>query len=273
MIGQLNAGGKADLCARKSDGVYCALGATSGTTISFGAPTKWSSNFANSIPFVYSGYETSESRYGSLRLVDVNGDGRADVCGREGGIECEINRTLEVPSVNAFGNLRQYTSSEYLDGFPVGWQTNGYGSTLQYGDIDGDTKLDVCGRGAEGIICMTQDGGNNFVDSHLWTTDFSDYESWDDYEYRYNSIRLVDLNADGKADICGRSSTGVKCGFSQGTTFGKAVEVMVANRFDSAAGYDVNQYGSELGFAKINNDGRPDVCVRGPAGIKCSYGY
>jgi hypothetical protein len=271
MIGDVNHDGKADLCARQTDGIYCAASTSTASSVSFGSVQLAVAAFANSSLF-YSGYETSESRYGSIRLADVNGDGWLDVCGREGGIECAINKAL-TGSIG-FNFPVQYTSDEFVDTGLIGWQSNGYGSTIQFGDIDGDNKVDVCGRGAEGIICeLHKTSSEGFERSHLWTTDFSDYDSWDDHEYWYNSIRLVDINGDGKSDICGRDAAGLKCGLSQGSTFAKAQLMMVANQFDSASGYDMNQYGSRVGFARINAGTRPDACVRGPAGIKCSYGF
>ena len=72
-------------------------------------------------------------------FADLNGDGRADVCGRgRAGIYCALSTGLGFA-----GNfLAQHNFSD-----AEGWnQLTDYGS-LRFADAKGDHKPDICGRG------------------------------------------------------------------------------------------------------------------------------
>jgi len=258
----------ADLCARGSDGLYCATWYTESQQ--YGPVSKRSSgdDFGDAV-----GYGDSEASYGSIRWVDLDNDGKADVCGRNAaGIECALN-----DGKGQFGPVSQWAVTEFSDA--AWWWNPASGSTLQFADIDGDGFGDVCGRGASGMICMLNagPGQRRFVEDHHWsdTGDFSDLEGWGDSASRYGSVRLGDINGDGRADVCGRSASGVVCGLSMGEAFETARPILASDPFSDNGGYGVEAYGASLAIVRADGDDHRDVCLRGPladgsVGLRCA---
>jgi hypothetical protein len=134
----------------------------------------------------------------------VNADGRADVCGRGGaGIQCAVSNGLGFGTVTVWqGNFSDQN----------GWNAGPehYG-TIDYPDIDGDRRADVCGRGGAGVYCA-RSNGQQFLGPHLSSPIFSDAAGWDDHPSYYGTIAFPDVTGDGRADICGRGSPGMWCG-------------------------------------------------------------
>src|SRR5205823_13360672 len=95
---------------------------------------------------------------------------------------------------------------------PLGWGHIRYGKTIMFANLDGDPlhTADVCGRGAAGIYCAVSAGQNGFINASLVQTQFSDSNGWNQAAY-FGSLRLADINGDGKADICGRGALGIYC--------------------------------------------------------------
>jgi LmbE family N-acetylglucosaminyl deacetylase len=262
-FGDITGDGKADVCARGADGIYC--GHSTGTT--FSAPTKRSAG----TDFI-TNYTTAD-KFLSIRLVDVNGDGKADICGRRStGIECALNT-----GTGTFAAATNWISTEFTDALGWGSQTNG--STIQFGDVDGDGKKDVCGRSSLAILCATNNGASKFTNSHNWgyTGDFNDLQGWGSAYASYMSIRLADVNGDGRADICGRSMNGIMCGLSVGESFAQAAVMIAVQPFTNADGFGADNYGSNPAFGDLDLDGHMDVCMRGPTafmgpvGLRCAY--
>src|SRR6185437_7143403 len=237
MFGDLNSDHKADVCARGISGIICEPSTGSSFGADYNDAMSWNST----------------SYYPSLRLADVNGDGRPDICGRGSlGVDCSLNNGSGI-----FGAAQQWDSS-FTDAF--GWNQPQYTSTIMLADINGDAKADVCGRGQAGIICALSTG-SAFGSVYVASTDFSDAEGWNNAAY-YPSIRLADVNGDGKPDICGRGASGVVCALNNGNgTFGAPRQW--EGNFTDAFGWNLPQYTSTLMFADINGDGRADLCARG----------
>ena len=75
--------------------------------------------------------------------TDVNGDGIADVCARSSaGVECAIG--------SPDGTFVRIADASWSDA--SSWKNPAYGSTVQFGDVNGDGKADVCGRSAAGFV-------------------------------------------------------------------------------------------------------------------------
>jgi peptidoglycan/xylan/chitin deacetylase (PgdA/CDA1 family) len=276
----VNADGVADVCGRGGAGIYCAI---SNGVDAFGPPALVTSgvNFSDDV-----GWNGAESYYGSIHFADVNGDGWADVCGRAvAGITCALNGAAAGGAVQ-FGAATTWMGADFTDS--VGWEPPQYGATVQLGDIDGDGLADVCGRGGAGMRCALATSAGSFAPPTWWTTwpDFSDNDGkagdWAQPGY-YKSIRLVDVNQDGLADVCGRSTGGIVCGLSNGARFlpytivGHTREIISGTAtttwgedYTDALGWVPDSYGSTIQFGHLDYNGLADVCGRGAQGLLCS---
>jgi hypothetical protein len=249
---------------------YYGAGCTTGSTASFNTGAGWAS-----APYYYN----------SIRYVDVTGDDRPDICGRGYyGIECALN--LGTSFTNAVAWTSEFSAATY-------WNAEGLGDTIQYGDIDGDRKTDVCGRGDYGIDCALGTG-SSFMNYHPWSfdndrrmgnastfgiqRDFRNYDTsafgtipWRDSVAYYGSIKLVDINRDGFADVCGRGGSGIYCAFSVGNGFEPKRLVLGEDFLDP--GWQTPDKGSTITFGDLDGDQRVDVCGRSYWGIVCGEGY
>jgi peptidoglycan/xylan/chitin deacetylase (PgdA/CDA1 family) len=137
---------------------------------------------------------------------------------------------------------------------------------LVSGDVDGDGRPDACAPTGEGIVCALADGAR-YGHVQKWSAgaDFGAAGGWGDAAYRA-SIRLGDLNGDGRADVCGRGRDGVVCALSSGRAFLGAT--LWLDGMSDAAGW--RPHGASLTLGDVNGDGRADVCGDGPAGLVCA---
>ncbi len=83
-------------------------------------------------------------------------------------------------------------------------------ASIRYGDINGDGRADVCGRSHEGLVCALA-GKSAFLAPTLWLAEMSDAAGWQSYGA---TLALVDVNGDGRADVCGRGPQGAVCGLA-----------------------------------------------------------
>jgi peptidoglycan/xylan/chitin deacetylase (PgdA/CDA1 family) len=125
-----------------------------------------------------------------FELVDVTGDGKADVCVRaDGRIECAPSgRALEP------------------------WTRERWDGELRFADIDGDGKVDVCAFDAHGVRCARSTGAA-----------FETARAWSVGVRGASRMALGDVNGDGHADLCMASATGVECALAGHGSFGAFV--------------------------------------------------
>ncbi len=256
-----------DVCGRGEAGVYCSLTlAQANGTITGSQLVLMASVFSNA-----NNWNSHESYWRTIRIVNVSGDGKADVCGRgDAGIHCGHYR----PAFRDFGQVRLRTSN-FSDPW---WRDPMYYETIEYGDLNGDGAIDVCGRGDGGMYCGLYGGANeplsqfNGVNT-LDIPEFSDANGWNTVS-RYTTLRLADVNGDSKADVCGRGANGITCVRSSSvlvTSFA-APELWVKN-FGDNFGWGANQtHYRTVKPAKVSraNPGGSAFCGRGWAGIYCS---
>jgi hypothetical protein len=250
MFGDLTGKGHSDVCGRGIAGIYCALSNGNG--------------FEPAV-FALAGFSDAEGwnnpiYYKTLRLADVNADGRADVCGRGiYGVSCALGR-----GDGTFDSARLWTTDFGDSG---GWGFLQYGGTIMLGDLNGDRRADICARGGAGIYCALSTG-TGFSPYFLAVAAFGDAYGWANPSY-YTSLRLADVNGDHHADVCGRGIYGISCAVGKGNGTFSAVQLWTAD-FSDAFGWNQLEYGSTIVFADINGDGVADVCGRGIAGVYCS---
>jgi LmbE family N-acetylglucosaminyl deacetylase len=256
-LADVDGDGRADACARTATGLRCAL--SQGT--SFGAAQRFSqgTDFGDS-----DGSTASEAGYyGSIRLGDINGDGRADACLRKvDGVYCAHSLGLTFAPATRF--TEGFSDAE-------GWRPAHFGSTLMLGDVNGDGRADLCGRGSHGIMCiLTTLRGDSFFGGSFWSFRgaFGNTEGWETSLSLYGSVRLSDIDGDGKADVCGRSPNGLVCSISTGQRFGPLLRIGALEFADSGS-WRADRYGPTLQLADFDGDGRADVCGRGTNGLLC----
>jgi hypothetical protein len=105
----------ADICARGPGGPFCALSSGS----AFLTPTTWTAGYSDG-----EHWNTGPEYWSTIRFPDLDGDGKADVCGRgRGGLVCALDwgAGFAMPSV---------WSSNYSDA--NGWNRPEYYSTISY---------------------------------------------------------------------------------------------------------------------------------------------
>jgi hypothetical protein len=241
--------GKADVCARGEAGIYCGV---SDGTAAFSGPVLWQSEYSDT-----SGWNGMPSYLATIRFPDVNGDGRADLCGRAGdGIYCAISN-----GTNGFGPAARW-SAEFAN---AAWGTaQASWGTIQFPDVNGDGKADVCGRGAGGVVCGLSSGTAGFSAPSLWAAQFSDAAGFNGDATLWGTIQFPDLNSDGKADICGRTATGMICGLSNGTS-GFAVAAWLDQYTDTNGWKTDLSYGASIQTPSLNVQGCQAVTRRSTA--------
>lgn len=235
---------KTDVCARGVGGIYCAK--SDGTK--FGAASVWSSTFSDA------GTWNNVKYASTIGYADVNTDNRPDVCGRgAGGIYCALSNG------SSFTNAALW-AADYSDA--NGWGVVQHYSTILFGDYNGDSRADVCGRSTAGIMCSASNGVTFGTPTTL-TTLFSD-ASGGNQASSYTTLVMTDIDKDGRRDVCGRTASGVACAFSG------ADARVYASAFSDAGGWSAEKYYATLGFADVDKDGIKDVCGRGAGGIWCA---
>ncbi|SEU34020.1 S8 family serine peptidase [Stigmatella erecta] len=248
----LNGDGLADVCGRASDGLYCALS----TGSSFSVPSYWTRNYNN-----VAGWSSANYYWETLQYPDLNGDGLADVCGRSSeGLFCALSTGSSFSAPHYW--TRAYSNAD-------GWASaNYYWETLQYPDLNGDGLADVCGRSSEGLFCSLSTG-SSFSAPHYWTRAYSNADGWSSANYYWETLQYPDLNGDGLADVCGRSSEGLFCALSTGSSF--SAPHYWTRAYSNADGWaSANYYWETLQYPDLNGDGLADVCGRSSEGLFCS---
>lgn len=243
-MGDLDGDGRADLCARANAGILCwrSLGDGFDDTAIEGPA------LADDV-----GWE-APAYHGTLRMADVDGDGRDDLCVRSASdFRC-------YPSTGT-GFADPFTLPDLAD--DQGWDTPSRYGTIRMADIDGDARMDLCARAAEGMRCWPSTGAG--FGPPLEGPAWSDASGWSRPEY-WSTIRLLDVDGDARADLCARAAAGLRCHLSQAGGFSD--EITGPAWSDDSGWGDYDNY-STLRFADIDADGDADVCGRANAGIRC----
>jgi hypothetical protein len=182
-FGDLDGDGKADVCQPSALGLVCAL--SSGKA--FGQERVWAPLSGGD------GWLSSDTTRW-LALADVNGDGRADACGRgaSGVVVCALS------TGKSFAPVEPWTTGDELKA----------ASWLGVGDLNGDQRADVCGF-VEGRILCALSTGRGFTNGTVWFSAGASEEAG--RLLAGASLALGDVNGDRRADLCGYGSDGVLC--------------------------------------------------------------
>ena len=193
----------------------------------------------------------------TVRVGDVNGDGREDVCGRSAaGVTCAIS----VQSTWAPDDHLPHTvfrTSRRNGAGPTTLPAKMPAGAIHLADVTGDGQADVCIAADDGISCAA----SNVVG------ELGAFKSWsrDDHAAAF---RFADVDGDGKADACSLTTLGIACAKNLGGRFDVA-RAWLADAGD-AQGWATPRYASSVQLADVDGDGRADVCGLGPRGVVCA---
>jgi len=176
---------------------------------------------------------------------------------------------------------------------------------LRLGDVDGDGRVDSCVRDHDRVTCATSS----------WRSDDhgAPHVAFDaDYDElllppEATSFELADVNGDGHADVCVRTSTDIACAehdvadagwgpfrswsplqgigslaladidgdgkadACESTPSGVVCARSTGAAFEPARVW-LTSAPSEFALGDVNGDGRADICVRDRAGVECALG-
>lgn len=214
------------VCARGDQGAFCirrpgtAGGGTAVYETSYGFADWW-------------GWNRPE-HFRTFRFVDVNGDGALDICGRgDAGIWCSAWLSSPQSAGAPMWEAPVLWTGQYANGY--GWADKRYFNSVIYGDLNGDGRTDVCGRGSAGLYCGISQmaPANNRAAQRfdgaftLAQAQFPDATGWGANWQELRSLQVVDFDNDGKGDVCGLLSTDFYCARSLSTAGGAAFEPLV----------------------------------------------
>ena len=215
-------------------------------------------------PGEFSGDQNWATKYfQSIRLADVNGDGKADIIGRNAeGVHVALSTGL------GFAN-EEVWSREFSD--KEGWGATEYSSTIRWADVNGDHNADLIIRSRDGIR-VALSTGNGFEQSTLWTNYFSDdpKQPWRKVVGYSGTICSADVNGDGFADIVARGPGGIYVSLSSSSSFlPPSIWTTEFSDLGTIRWKDA-KYSSTFQLADVNGDGMADLIARGPKGILVS---
>lgn len=241
--GDVTGDGRAEVCLRTASGIHCWLGTSHGLGKRFEGP-----RLSDSEGFDQARY------FSSIRLADVTGDERLDLCVRASdGLRCHPSqgKGFSAPVLlPALGDAAGFSD------------VNRYG-TIRFGDIDGDGRVDVCARSADGMSCWrsNQNGFSERVLGPAWS-DANGFSSWQ----RWSTIRLADIDGDGRADLCARQDESFACYLFDGSGFSRKV---TGPPLPNAEGWELRQHFGTLRLGDIDGDGKADLCGKNESGVTC----
>ena len=199
----------------------------------------------------------------SIRLADVNGDGKCDIIGRNA-------EGVHVALSTGFGFGKEAVWSREFS-VKKGWSADEYSSTFRWADVNGDQKADLIIISRDGIR-VALSTGNGFKQSTLWTNYFSidSLQQWKKGVSNSGHICSADVNGDGFADIVARGPGGIYVSLSTSTSFMKP-RLWTTDFSDlGTIVWKDERYSSTFQLADVNGDGMADLIARGPNGILVS---
>ena len=192
----INGDAISDFCYRSDTGIQCRLGNGAG-----GWGTVINTNICANGSNLYGRCDNSDN-YDTIQFVDINTDGKSDLVFRSDAGMRVFQSTGSsfrlVGSSTVCASSRQCDSDNYR--------------TIQYPDINGDARPDLCYRGDTGIRCYLGDGAGGwslYMNSTLCANDSSSYGGCNSQD-NYDTIAFVDVNNDGKSDLVFRSDLGMR---------------------------------------------------------------
>ena len=261
-LADVNGDGFADACGRDAAGIVCTT--TRDDLGSYGAymaqfATTWAAGFT-------SGWSADETRWGTLRFPNLDGDASADVCGRDTtGIVCGRSN-----GSSSFAIAGAPWSTQFSDA--NGWNATSRWRTIEFVDLDRDGDQDVCGRDTGGLRCAFSNRTTAFTGTVLLASALPTpgAASWASDESWWGTIRYGDIDGDGDLDVCARKSDGVWCSKNNGAGGFPSAPTLWLASFSDANGWGAVNQAATIQLADVNGDHRADLCGRHASGVQCA---
>ncbi len=190
LLADVNGDGRADVVGFANGGTVVGLSTGSSFTSS-----TWTSDFSHNLGWRVGNHPRL--------LADVNGDGRADVVGFANG-----GTIVGLSTGNSFASSTWTSDFSYNSG----WRVESHPRLLA--DVNGDGKADVIGFANGGTIVGLSTGSS--FNSSMWIADYCYNIGW---RVNDHPRMMVDLNNDGKSDVCALGYNEFLIGQSTGSQF------------------------------------------------------
>lgn len=224
-----------------------------GTGTGFLSPTSW---------IDYYGSDLGAGRFRSSRhprhLVDVNGDGRADV------VAFDDDGVL----VSLSDGGRFLSPTRWLDRFGYGQQAGSWRSERHprfLRDINGDGMSDVCGFGDDGVY-VSYSTGHSFNSPTRVLSSFGYGNGAGGWRMNRHVRSIDDVDGDGRLDILGFGDDGLFVSRGHGTYFDSPTRRVSNFGYRSSAGSWRNSRDLRL-LADVIGHGRSDIIGFGRSGV------
>jgi peptidoglycan/xylan/chitin deacetylase (PgdA/CDA1 family) len=200
----------------------------------------------------------------SLRIADLDGDGRADACIHAPGAR-RCARSVELAGTEEDRRPR----TVFDDGADAGGAFASCAAPfesedIELADVNGDGRADVCAKMGFGIACAVVERSGECGPVLKWSLFQDQVGAHAGRETADAPIRFGDLDGDGKADVCQPSALGLVCALSSGKAFGQERVWAPLSGGDGWLSSDTTRW---LALADVNGDGRADACGRGASGV------
>lgn len=209
----------------------------------------------------FTSFEPRMSLHGDVRLADVDGDGRADVC-QDRIDEVVCARAATRPRATGALPRTVFGTPARVMTMPAGAAA----SAFAFADVDGDGRTDLCTLREDELACARGVGGGRFGVATTWSSSLASPASPASRGLRGDraaALRLADVDGDGLADACVRNADGIRCAASTGSAFAAARVWIDASAIDPA----------RVELADVDGDGRADACSAGTCALSTGRAF
>jgi hypothetical protein len=204
------------------------------------------------------GWDAPE-HYATLRFADIDGEPGAEMVGR--GTEGLETRTWN-RATNKWVPLN-FSPLTHV------WGTPDKYLTIQLGDIDGNGRAELVGRGGGGIESFSWD-----IDSKQWTRlggedlGLTDAAGWQDASH-YSTIRLANVTGDRGAELLYRTASGLNVAkFDEATSNWSPLTSAPLAELGDAEGFNLPQSYMTIHAANVMGSQGQEIVARSPEGIE-----
>jgi hypothetical protein len=154
-----------------------------------------------------------------------------------------------------------------------------YYTSLQAANVDGDRRQELIGRDTGGINVYQLRSGTWTLMNRFYSP-FSDTTQQPDCPFAnesdvcfgsgpayYDTIQLADINGNGREELLGRASDGVRTLRYQGNAPDAWGRLATLSALSDAGGYTDQKYWETIQFADIDGDGRAEALARDQNGL------